>query len=82
MALTTDIELAPAAAAPAEASPPVSSNPHEDVRHVTNDSSSGEVEQASLPPTDRGQAAWLVLAGCSIIQAPVWGTQTKIYTTG
>ena len=32
-------------------------------------------EQNSLPPADRGKAAWLVLAGCSLIQAPVWGTQ-------
>lgn len=32
-------------------------------------------EQTPLPPTDRGKAAWLVLAGCSLIQAPVWGTQ-------
>jgi hypothetical protein len=33
-----------------------------------------EIEQVSLPPTDRGKAAWLVLAGCSLIQIPVWGT--------
>ncbi|KAH7135727.1 major facilitator superfamily domain-containing protein [Dendryphion nanum] len=32
-----------------------------------------EIEQPSLPPTDTGKAAWLVLAGCSLIQAPVWG---------
>ena len=27
-----------------------------------------------LPPTDKGRDAWLVLIGCSLIQAPVWGT--------
>lgn len=32
-----------------------------------------EIEQASLPPADRGKQAWLVLAGCSLIQIPVWG---------
>lgn len=32
-----------------------------------------EIEQPSLPPTDRGREAWLVLAGCSLIQIPVWG---------
>lgn len=32
-----------------------------------------EIEQVSLPPTDRGREAWLVLAGCSLIQIPVWG---------
>ncbi|KAF5509990.1 Fujikurins efflux protein [Colletotrichum siamense] len=31
------------------------------------------IEQASLPPADRGKQAWLVLAGCSLIQIPVWG---------
>lgn len=34
---------------------------------------SEEIEQISLPPTDRGKEAWLVLAGCSLIQIPVWG---------
>ena len=32
-----------------------------------------EIEQVSLPPTDRGRDAWLVPAGCSLIQIPVWG---------
>ena len=36
-----------------------------------------EVELPSLPPADTGRAAWLVLAGCSIIQAPVWGMQRQ-----
>lgn len=26
-----------------------------------------------LPPTDHGSHAYLVLAGCTVIQAPVWG---------
>ncbi|KXH53286.1 hypothetical protein CSAL01_01934 [Colletotrichum salicis] len=32
-----------------------------------------EIEQAQLPPADRGKEAWLVLLGCSLIQIPVWG---------
>ncbi|OHE99908.1 hypothetical protein CORC01_04809 [Colletotrichum orchidophilum] len=32
-----------------------------------------EIEQASLPPADRGREAWLVLLGCILIQIPVWG---------
>lgn len=33
-----------------------------------------EPEQSqTLPPTDHGRAAYLVLAGCAIMQAPVWG---------
>lgn len=38
-----------------------------------HDSTNMEIEQPPLPPTDTGKAAWLVLAGCSLIQAPVWG---------
>lgn len=41
---------------------------------IVNIESEG-TEHDALPPTDRGRAAWLVLAGCSVIQAPVWGTQ-------
>ena len=44
----------------------------------TNNSSSGSLEgneRSALLPTDHGKAAWLVLAGCSVIQAPVWGAQ-------
>ena len=26
-----------------------------------------------IPPTDCGWEAWLILAGCSLIQAPIWG---------
>ncbi|ORY13103.1 putative MFS monocarboxylate transporter [Clohesyomyces aquaticus] len=32
-----------------------------------------EIEETLIPPADTGKAAWLVLAGCSLIQAPVWG---------
>jgi hypothetical protein len=31
------------------------------------------VDVLSLPPTDHGKHAYLVLAGCTVIQAPVWG---------
>lgn len=37
-----------------------------------------EIEQATLPPTDRGKEAWLVLAGCSLIQIPVWGMKARV----
>lgn len=40
-----------------------------------------EIEQVSLPPTDRGKNAWLVLAGCSLIQIPVWGTTPNSLTS-
>jgi hypothetical protein len=32
-----------------------------------------EIAVPSLPPTDHGKQAYLVLAGCTLIQAPVWG---------
>jgi hypothetical protein len=38
-----------------------------------NTPSSTDIEQAPLPPSDTGKAAWLVLAGCTLIQTPVWG---------
>ena len=37
------------------------------------DQNSAEIEQPPLEPTDTGKAAWLVLAGCTVIQLPVWG---------
>jgi len=46
------------------------------VTYATEQQETAEgIEQVSLPPTDRGKEAWLVLAGCSLIQIPVWGTQ-------
>jgi hypothetical protein len=39
-------------------------------------SSDNEVGVHQLPPTDHGKQAYLVLAGCTFIQAPVWGEQT------
>ncbi|KAJ5273214.1 hypothetical protein N7478_008339 [Penicillium angulare] len=35
-----------------------------------------EIEQPALPPTDKGKAAWLLLASCCLIQLPVWGFST------
>ncbi|KAI9735761.1 MAG: hypothetical protein M1818_006370 [Claussenomyces sp. TS43310] len=32
-----------------------------------------EMEIPQLPPADHGKQAYLVLAGCTLIQAPVWG---------
>ena len=26
-----------------------------------------------IPPTDCGWEAWMILAGCSLMQAPIWG---------
>jgi hypothetical protein len=34
-----------------------------------------EVDMRSLPPIDHGKQAYLVLLGCAVIQAPVWGQQ-------
>jgi hypothetical protein len=39
-----------------------------------NQNSIEETERlAILPPSDGGKQAWMVLASCSIIQAPAWG---------
>lgn len=38
--------------------------------------SNQEIESRALAPTDCGRQAYLVLAGCTVIQAPVWGKQT------
>lgn len=46
---------------------------HATQQQITTD----EIEQVTLPPTDRGKEAWLVLAGCSLIQIPVWGTSSR-----
>lgn len=48
-----------------------------DTNHDDNASSidAMEYEVSSLPPTDHGKPAYFVLAGCTLIQAPVWGTQ-------
>ncbi|KAJ5640945.1 Major facilitator superfamily domain general substrate transporter [Penicillium herquei] len=35
-----------------------------------------EIEQPALPETDRGRAAWLMLASSCLIQIPVWGFST------
>ncbi|KAI9758602.1 MAG: hypothetical protein M4579_002978 [Chaenotheca gracillima] len=52
-----------------------STSQHSSRTHHTDETSvsTSEVEQPSLPPVDGGKAAWLVLAGCCLIQAPVWG---------
>jgi hypothetical protein len=41
-----------------------------------NGSHTTEIESRALAPTDYGKQAYLVLAGCTVIQAPVWGKQT------
>ena len=40
-----------------------------------SDNDMGTYESPDTPPPDHGRAPWLVCAGCSLIQAPVWGTQ-------
>ncbi|RDW82711.1 MFS general substrate transporter-9 [Coleophoma cylindrospora] len=56
------------------------SNPNVSLSRITQDAENVptepaplEVETRALPPADRGKEAYLVLAGCTIIQAPVWG---------
>ncbi|GMF77918.1 unnamed protein product [Aspergillus oryzae] len=44
----------------------------------THNASQFELEQPSLPATDRGKDAWLMLASCCLIQLPVWGTATAL----
>lgn len=41
--------------------------------HPVQEDDSNEIEMPSLPPTDHGKQAYLVLIGCTLIQAPVWG---------
>lgn len=52
--------------------------PIDQVSSVTVESPNG-IEQPSLPPADQGRDAWLALAGCSFIQAPVWGMPEFIW---
>ena len=42
-------------------------------RNILSQEIASETEIRSLPPTDHGRDAYLVLAGCTVIQAPVWG---------
>jgi hypothetical protein len=44
-----------------------------ELQPTNEDSPNSEIEMRSLPPTDHGRQAYLVLAGCTLIQAPVWG---------
>ena len=32
----------------------------------------------TVPPPDRGRGAYLVLAACSLAQAPIWGEKTLV----
>jgi hypothetical protein len=45
-------------------------NDHDNIEQSVE---SMEIEIQSLPPTDYGRDAYLVLAGYTLIQAPVWG---------
>jgi hypothetical protein len=57
-------------------SPQPSRLSHPSIEHHEHQSvESFEIEQTPLPPADGGKEAWLVLAGCTVIQLPVWGTQ-------
>lgn len=40
---------------------------------------SHEVDLPSLPPADHGKQAYMVLAGCTLIQGPVWGEYWRRY---
>jgi len=43
------------------------------LRDDETSSAEERVLHSSLPPTDGGKDAWLVLAGCTILEALVWG---------
>ena len=45
-----------------------------DLQSLSPQEAVAEIEMRSLPPSDHGKHAYLVLAGCTLIQAPVWGT--------
>jgi len=53
----------------------------EDEISSTREERTLETEMRSLPPTDHGRDAYLVLVGCTIIQAPVWGEQVALQLT-
>lgn len=36
-----------------------------------------EPEQSALPPTDGGFEAWLLLAGCFVVNVLIWGTSIR-----
>ncbi len=56
---------------PAEAAvDPRTSHQESDVEETH---SPAEIEQRSLPPTDSGKDAYIVLASCSLLQFPIWG---------
>ena len=38
-----------------------------------------EVELPPLPLPDRGRQAYLVLLGCTVIQAPIWGSHIPLF---
>lgn len=41
---------------------------------------SPEREQVSLAPTDGGYQAWLLLAGCFVINVLIWGQHHTVLT--
>jgi hypothetical protein len=45
----------------------------------THEEQNLETEMRALPPADHGRDAYLVLAGCTIIQAPVWGQHVALH---
>lgn len=49
-----------------------SSHSQEDSRSEL-ENNTAEIEYSSLPPTDHSRQAYLVLLGCTLIQAPIWG---------
>jgi hypothetical protein len=46
--------------------------PDSDRAHSDVEIESWSIEH-SLPPTDGGKQAWMVLASCCLVQAPAWG---------
>lgn len=67
------LELQDATITSTEHHPSRSSNTHTDDLEPRGANADSEIETQQLPPTDRGKAAWLMLAACSVIQVPVWG---------
>lgn len=40
-----------------------------------------EREQVNLPPADGGYQAWLMLAGCFVINVLIWGKDVRVRAT-
>lgn len=57
----------------ASVNPPITEDSIANLEIQDQIATGSQPEGQSLPPTDRGRLAWLVLAGCCALQTSVWG---------